>query len=218
MRIYLQLSRNTQPIPFNYAQYLAGAIHKWLGENDEHGQISLYSFSWIQNTNSTTKGIWLSPSSYFFFSAHHELLVKKLLHGIRTDPEWAFGSRVTDVQILPDKTFSNRERFAIASPVFIKRKENNKEKYFTYEDQQCDDLLTETLKNKLQVAGIPAEGVKIYFDRTYPKARTKLSQYRSIHHKVSVCPVIIEGTPQQISLAWNSGIGNSTGIGYGALS
>ncbi|MET6998390.1 CRISPR-associated endoribonuclease Cas6 [Chitinophaga defluvii] len=219
MRIYLQLSRNTQLIPFNYHQYLAGAIHKWLGKNGEHGQISLYSFSWIQNTKSTAKGIHLSPASYFFFSAHDELLLKKLLRGIRTDPEWAFGSRVTEVQILPDKTFSNRERFTTASPVFIKRKgENNKEKHFTYEDQQCDLLLTETLKHKLQVAGISTEGVKIYFDRTYTKAKAKLSRYRSIHHKVSVCPVIIEGSPQQISLAWNSGIGNSTGIGYGALS
>jgi len=79
-------------------------------------------------------------------------------------------------------------------------------------------LINWDLKNKLQAAGISAEGVKIYFDRTYSKARIKLSQYRSIHHKVSVCPVIIEGTPQQISLAWNSGVGNSTGIGYGALS
>jgi CRISPR-associated endoribonuclease Cas6 len=219
MRIHLHLSKNEQIIPFNYHQYQAGAIHKWLGENEEHGQLSLYSFSWLKNTSTADQGLHLTTSSYFFFSAYDESLVKKLLIGIRKDPAWAFGSYVTEVQIVPDKTFTHKERFLAASPVFIKRViEPNKEKHYTFEDQQSDALLTETLQNKLAAAGIAPDGVKIYFDRTYTGAKTKLSRYRNIHHKVSVCPVIIEGTPQQISLAWNSGIGNSTGIGYGALS
>jgi CRISPR/Cas system endoribonuclease Cas6 (RAMP superfamily) len=29
--------------------------------------------------------------------------------------------------------------------------------------------------------------------------------------------VIIKGTPEQLAFAWNVGLGNSTGIGFGAL-
>ncbi|MGN9307593.1 CRISPR-associated endoribonuclease Cas6 [Enterococcus faecium] len=55
------------------------------------------------------------------------------------------------------------------------------------------------------------------FDRTYYAAKTKLVYYKNIGNKTSICPVIIEGTPEQIAFAWNVGVGNSTGIGFGAL-
>ncbi len=47
MRIYLQLSANREIVPFNYQQSLVGAFHKWLGENELHDDISLYSLSWL---------------------------------------------------------------------------------------------------------------------------------------------------------------------------
>ena len=38
-----------------------------------------------------------------------------------------------------------------------------------------------------------------------------------IKNKASICPVIVKGTSEQIAFAWNVGVGNSTGIGFGAL-
>jgi hypothetical protein len=43
MRIYLHLTPNTEPVPFNYQRALVGTFHRWLGENELHDDISLYS-------------------------------------------------------------------------------------------------------------------------------------------------------------------------------
>ncbi|MCW3464397.1 CRISPR-associated endoribonuclease Cas6 [Chitinophaga nivalis] len=219
MRCYLKLSRNERSLPFNYQQYLTGAIHKWLGNNDEHGKLSLYSFSWIKNLQQTTTGFNLTATSSFFFSAHEETLVRQLLKGVAADPAVCFGSQVTAVDIVSGRQFSSQEKLWVASPVFIKRKAiNEKVKHFTYEHPESSQYLTETLQKKLQVAGLDHTGVAVRFDDHFSGSKTKISTYRDIHNKVSICPVIINGSPEQIAFAWNVGLGNSTGIGYGALS
>lgn len=51
----------------------------------------------------------------------------------------------------------------------------------------------------------------------YSGKRIKLMTYKGIKNKASMCPVIIKGTLQSKQFAWNVGIGNSTGIGFGAI-
>src|SRR5450432_2694610 len=127
MRLYLRLTKNKELIPFNYQPYLTGALHKWIGDkNDIHDRLSLYSFSWLQNVDVINgKGILLKNDSYFFISAYDELLIKKILKGIISDPEVCFSATVFDVQIVEDPTFSNAEKFFVASPVFIKKRFDN---------------------------------------------------------------------------------------------
>jgi CRISPR-associated endoribonuclease Cas6 len=219
MRLYLKLSRNKEIIPFNYQPYLTGAIHKWIGSKNEiHDSLSLHSFSWLQNVNiKNNQGINLTEESYFFISAYNELLIKKILKGILADPELCFGSRIHDVQVADDAQFSTKERFFAASPVFIKRRFDNKEKHITYDDPKSSMFLTETLQKKLVTAGLSAENVNVAFDNSYHSAKTKVINYKEIGNRVNICPVIIKGAPEQIAFAWNVGVGNSTGIGFGAL-
>ena len=77
--------------------------------------------------------------------------------------------------------------------------------------------MTQTLQTKLKKADLNPEGVKVSFDKTYRNPKTKIIRYNGVDCKASMCPIIIEGTPDQIKFAWNVGIGNSTGIGFGAL-
>lgn len=218
MRLYLKLTRNKEIIPFNYQPYLTGTLHKWIGvDNKEHNSLSLYSFSWIQNAEAKSKGINLTRDSYFFISAHDDSLIKLIVKGILINSSVFFGSSVSDVQIGGNREFSNKETFFTASPVFIKRRFDNNEKHITYNDPNADSYLTETLQKKLRIAGLPEEGVTVSFDKDYHCARTKVISYKTIGNKVNICPVTIEGTPEQIAFAWDVGIGNSTGIGFGAL-
>jgi CRISPR-associated endoribonuclease Cas6 len=218
MRLYLQVTRNSKPISFNYQSYLTGAIHKWLGDNEHHGALSLYSFSWFENvTIRKNTGIMLDNNSYFFISAFEEKLLKKIVNGVMIDPTLCFGSEVTGIQIKDTPAFSSTERFFIGSPVFIKRRFDNREKHITFDHPQCNDYLTETLQKKLKAANLPFENLQVRFDPTYSSPKTKVIKYKEISNRVNICPVIIEGTPEQIAFAWNVGIGNSTGIGFGAL-
>ena len=218
MRLHIKTSKSNQKIDFNYQALLTGCVHKWLGENNvEHGKMSLYSFSWFQNVEVLKSGIKLKNGSYFYLSFHDEQLAKTVLKNILQQPEMFAGARVVDVMIEETPVFSSKERFLLASPILIKRFIDDKEKHYTYLDEVSDQLMTETLKTKAEIAGINSDGLKVSFDREYHSPKTKIISYKNIQNKVNVCPVIIEGSPEMIGFAWNVGLGNSTGIGFGAL-
>jgi len=218
MRIYLHLTKNRELIPFNYQPFLTGALHKWLGkENIEHGNVSLYSFSWLQYADTTKEGINLKRGSNFFISAYDEALIKSIVSGIMADPSVCFGSTVSSVDVMETPIFTDVHRFNLASPVFIRRFEGEKNNHISYDDEMASFYLTETMQHKLTLAGLPPDNVKVSFDKTCPNPRTKVITYKGIGNRVNLCPVIVEGTPEQIAFAWNVGVGNSTGIGFGAL-
>jgi CRISPR-associated endoribonuclease Cas6 len=218
MRLYLKLTKNKEIIPFNYQHLLTGAIHKWIGEeNKEHGDVSLYSFSWLQKANTNNKGIILTRDSYFFISTFKDDLLKAILKGVLENPFVCWGSEVYDAQIMETPEFGTKEHFLLASPVFIKKRFDDKQKHIAFNDELSGKYMTETMSKKLSVAEMSSEGLSIEFDKNYPNPKTKLIHYNEIKNKANICPVIIEGSSEQLAFAWNVGVGNSTGIGFGSL-
>ena len=201
MRIYLNLKRNNKIVPYNYQNLLTGAIHKWLGkDNSEHGQAGVLSFSWLQNTKATNEGINLSDDSFFFISAWDDSIIKKIVSGIANAPE-----------------FENSTRFLMASPVLLKWRDNGILRYVTIEDEDFEEKLNINFKNKLQNTGLNTNGFKISIDPDSTYRQTKMVTYNGIKNRASLVPIVIEGTTEQITFAWSVGLGNSTGIGFGAL-
>ncbi len=220
MRIYLKLSPNKEIVPFNYQQNLVGAFHRWLGENELHDQLSLYSLSWLQGgrINNKNSGINFKNGTTFFISAPREELLKDLLSGIFKGTHIRWGMHVQEIIIKVTPHFGAKQRFLTSSPVFIQRtiKDSREKKFYFYNDSISNDLLTETLQNKLKKGGLSTD-VSVKFDSNYHHPKTKKITFNNIDLKASSCPVIITGDPESVSFAWNVGIGNSTGIGFGSL-
>jgi CRISPR-associated endoribonuclease Cas6 len=124
---------------------------------------------------------------------------------------------VAELTIVQDPNFGIVKRFEVASPIFIKRHVGDRTKFYYYNDDEANALMTETLVNKLKKADLNHENVSVEFDKTYRNPTKKGTTYKGIKSIGSICPVIIKGTPEQIAFAWNVGLGNSTGIGFGAL-
>lgn len=204
-------------ISFNYQPIITGAVHKWIGRNDVHDDISLYSFSWLMGGVASKGGLRFPNGGRFFVSSYDVDLLKRMIQGIQTDSTIGQGLNVKEVLIQEQPAFQQEETFFCASPVLIKRRDGESEKHYTFKDKESDDYLTETLQTKLIKAGLSGEGVSVRFDKTYHSPKTKVIYYKSIGNRVNLCPVIISGTPEQLSFAWNVGVGNSTGIGFGAL-
>jgi CRISPR-associated endoribonuclease Cas6 len=217
MRIFISLKSNNQLVPFNYQQFITGAIHKWLGENIWHNQTSLYSFSLLIGGQKKGNKLHFPKSTGFFFNAHETQMIKNLISGIQVDPQINFGLSVNEIQIRETPVFGNRHVFFVQSPVLVKRKVDNREVHYTYNQPESEILLTETLATKLDKAGLPREGINVQFDKGYAGAKTKVIYYNNIGNRANLCPVIVEGSPEQIEFAWNVGVGNSTGIGFGSL-
>jgi len=217
MRLHLRIKPSRETIPFNHQHLLTGTIHKWMGRNEEHGKLSLYSFSRLTYGKTTTNGLKFESGSNFFISAHEDETIKKLITGIRLDPKLFNGLEVSEIMIQEKPELIDVEHFALASPIFIKRRVNDKIEHLKFDDPKSSEYLVETLKSKMAIAGINDNSLQIQFDTSYQRASTTLVTYKNIKNKANWCPVIIKGKPETKLFAWNVGLGNSTGIGFGAL-
>jgi CRISPR-associated endoribonuclease Cas6 len=217
MRIYLKIRTTNKVIPFDHQPLLTGTIHKWLGWNEEHGEVSLYSFSQLTDGKVVSGGFKFDRGTSFFFSSYDSDLIKKLISGIQSDPTMFCGLMVFEIIIQEDPDLSGRTLFQVASPIFLKRRNGEKIDHIIYNDDRADDCLKETLLTRMGKAGLTDESLEIGFDKFYPKAGTKKVTYNNVQNRASWCPVIIDGKPETKLFAWNVGLGNSTGIGFGAI-
>lgn len=217
MRIHFKIQSSNGLIPFNHQHLLTGTIHKWLGSNKEHGQVSLYSFSSLANGKASKKGLYFENGTNFFFSSYSDILIKRVIDGARKDPFMFHGLDVNEIIIEEDPDFTSREIFFLASPVLIKRSEGLKTEHILYNDPRADKLLEDTIRTKMKEVGLEDDSFTINFISNYPTAKYKLIAYNKIQNKVSICPVIITGKSQTKRFIWNVGLGNSTGIGFGAI-
>lgn len=215
--MYLKIKSDGSVLPFEHQALLTGTIHKWLGWNEEHGDISLYSFSRLEGGKKGKNGLSFEKGSSFFFSSYDDNLIKNLIRGIQNEPEMFHGLIVSEIIILENPDLSTQELFHVASPIFIKRKIDEKVEHILFNDLRANQYLKETLITKMTKAGIIDETLEIAFEQNYPKAGTKLISYKGIKNKTNWCPVIIKGEPETKLFAWNVGLGNSTGIGFGAI-
>lgn len=216
MRLYIKLTKNTEIIPFNYQELLTATIHNWLGhDNKYHGGSGVFSFSWLQNTKANKLGIDLTKDSYFFVSSVDNDFIKDLLSGIMSSPEMFCGSSAYDVAMREAPEFEGRERFLMASPLLLKSKTDKR--YLTYMDDDFEKALTDNVKVRLEKGGLSSEGVSVKLDPDSSYRTTKMVNYKSISNKTTLAPIVVEGSREQLQFIWLSGIGHSTGIGFGAL-
>jgi CRISPR-associated endoribonuclease Cas6 len=218
MRIHIRTTPNRELVPFNYQHKLVGTLHKWLGTNDLHGNPAEYSFSWLLNAKPEENGLNYPNGAKLFISFYDDSYLKQVVKSILDDAEMCYGMRVTDVTIEEHPDLTDKTRFQYASPIFIRRFEGEKNIHYTFEDENAGKFLEETLLHKMELAGLPKdESLKMKFDVSNSKPKIKIIDYRGIKSRVNLCPVIIEGKPETKLFAWNVGLGNSTGIGFGAI-
>ena len=221
MRLHFILSPNQQPVPFAYQHYLTGAFHKWLGRrNDLHDSLSLYSLSWLYHGHAKDGAIEFPRGAHWFLSVYDESRIETIVNNALADPEVCYGMRVIRIEQQETPVFGSYYAFKVGSPILAKSKEvDGKVKHYIYSDPEADATLTATLRHKIDCAGLgaPHNQVTVRFDRSYRAPKTKLVTIKDIANRASICPVIIEGTPEAVAFAWNVGIGHGTGIGFGCL-
>lgn len=220
MRLCLKTTPNSIVVPFDYQKNLAGVLHKWLGQNDMHDAISLYSFSWLHGGTATSEGVNFKNGASWFLSFFDDSKLKTIMSAILKDPKMFCGMRVIDIVIKETPDLSDVELFYLASPVLIKFRnmETGKTTHYTYDDSQSSDLLKETVLHKMKDAGLPLDDtLEIFFNKEYIGKKIKYVNYKNVRNKSCLCPVFIKAKNETKQFIWNVGIGNSTGIGFGAI-
>lgn len=221
MRLHLRLTPNSKPVPFNYQHQLTGALHKWLGENELHDKISLYSFSWLRGKADRVDGGLNFPNgAKWFISFWEDEYTEKLKNGILNKPEVIWGLKIEKIKEQAIPEFGEDYRFKVASPVLVRsNQDDGSRKHLLYNEKEADEILTRRMKAKLEEANFneTESNISISFDRRYPNPQTKLVDIKGTKLRANVCPVKIKGSPEAVKFAWNVGVGELTGSGFGAL-
>ncbi len=219
MRLYLKIRTTGTIIPFDHQHLMAGTIHKWLGEdNPYHGQPSLFCFSNLKIGQVAEDGFVIQDESEFFISSCDNQFLGRILEGVQRDPEMFFGLCVNEVYLIPTPDLSNRVVFYPASPILIKRRIGDRVAHVTFRDPTAGELLKETLLTRMKQAGKSfSDDFQIHFNTHFPRAKTRLVNYKGVGNRANICPVIILGNNEVKQFAWEVGLGNSTGIGFGAI-
>ena len=225
MRLNLTLSPNTDPVPFDHLHRLTGALHKWLGpDNNLHDGPSLYSMGWLTGGRGADGALQFPDGARWRLTFYDAGAAKTVLEGLLQDPSVFAGMRVVEAQQQAPPSFSGGYRFEVDAPVLARRRrEDGTREYLLYDDERADDALTRTLRGKMEAAGLDVDrgAARVRFDRESSDAHTKLATLKKggheIKHRGSWCPVIVEGPPAAVRFAWCVGAGELTGSGFGAL-
>src|SRR6266478_5759984 len=209
MRLHFNLTPNRRPVPFDYQHSLTGTFHKWLGENDLHDHLSLYSLSWLDGGRLQQGALDSPEGARWFISIFDESLAEAIVNTALSAPNICCGMRVNSIEQQTTPDFGPCHMFRVGSPVLVRSKEiEGRVRHYIYSDPEADEALTGTLRHKIATAGLGDEhmGVTVKFDRDYGNPKTKLVKIKNTSNRASICPVIVEGTPRAVSFAWDVGV------------
>ena len=158
MRLNLTLSPNTEPVSFNHLHRLTGALHKWLGsDNDWHDGISLYSFGWLEGGRAEDGHLTFPEGARWRLSFHDDSAAQQVQNGILQDPAVFAEMRVVEAQAQTTPSFADRYLFKVDAPVVARRRrKDGSREYLIYDDDRADRALTQTLRAKMRAAGLGA--------------------------------------------------------------
>jgi len=126
MRLHFNLTQNTETVPFDYQHFLIGTFHKWMGWNEIHDELSLYSLSWLQGGKMVEGGFDFPNGAKWFISFWDETIGKQLIMSAMKNPDVCCGMIVKEIQMQNTPQFGIKERFNVSSPVFIRKYDENK--------------------------------------------------------------------------------------------
>lgn len=202
----LQIHIKPKVLDFGYHDELVDKFHFWNRHQNDHNDLSLYSYSWIRGVRQ--QGDKLVPvAKYMVWTVGLHQGAEKFVKAIASDPE-VLGS---DVYMLTkrDPLYKGRDIMQLTSPVLLKKEK----KFLKPFDPGSDEIINRIMKKKIAAAGLDGE-LEMHF---FAGGRSKLINISSINNKAHFGMVNIKGDPQLVEFARTVGIGHSTGCGFGAL-
>lgn len=223
MKFRIHLTANQASIPFNYAHKLCGIFHQWMGPNDLHNIMSLYSLGWLSGPGKAEKGaLWFKDGAHWDIGIYDDAVAERLVRGLLLKDFEFYSMAIRKVEKLALPDFSDgKHRFLTNSPVLLRRTEDDRSKTFILYNQPEESraMLTRIWRHKLKEAGKEAlaDRVSASFDQAFRRPKTRLIDIKGIKNKGSVCPVIAEGPSEALEFLWETGAGELTGTGFGSL-
>jgi CRISPR-associated endoribonuclease Cas6 len=223
MKFKVLLSPNREVVPFDYMHKLTGVFHYWLGPNDLHGILSLYSISMLQGgTLDVSKaGFNFPEGAWWEIGIHNAEIAERLIKGLLLKPPVFYGMEVRKVERLRAPEFRNRKFvFRANSPILLRKNtDKDRREFVLFDHPEATLCMHRVMDHKLEAAGLKDKvgQYALYFDAGFNNPKTKLIRYKETDLKGSVCPVVAIGSSEFMDFAWSVGVGELTGSGFGSM-
>lgn len=222
MRLFLQMTPNAQPVPYNHLDLLGEQVKAWMGDRwRQPDDQNLLSFGWLCGGRSVDGHLDFEQGAEWRLSFYREDDAMHVQRRIEQNPRFLFGMEVKEVTVMPEPNFGQTRRFLTdMGPILVQHPgPDARPAYLLWSHAQAGAVLTSGLRSRLEQAGFAGEhlGVKVSFDRSFRRAHSKRVALNGEQHRGSVCPVFITGTPEALAFAWTVGVGDLTVYGFGAL-
>ena len=229
MKLRIEFTPNTEPVPFTYVTNLNGYLHKILGsDNKYHDEISLYSTSFLHNGKISRDKKYLNfpNGAHWFISSPDKEFIMDFISNVYNNTEFAFGMELLSVEIINLELINHGDYyiFNTLSPILLKQRDfvTRKNIYYTYEDdiKTTSELMKSIIIKKSEKIGlfIKPTDFEISFNYEYEQTKIKWITVKSVHNKTSVCPIFIKTSNSEIAkFISDVGVGHSTGSGFGFL-
>lgn len=221
LKFKVHLGANREAVPFNYAHRLCGIFHHWLGPNELHSMMSLYSLGWLHGGRASNGALQFPQGAFWEIGIYDSEIAERLVRGLLIKEFHFHGMPLRKAERIPPPDFnSGYARFMAGSPVVIRRVEDDRSRtHLTFEHEDSSAALTRVIRKKWTEAGrdVSECTLQLRFDPAYRNPKTKLVDIKGIKTRGSLCPVEATGTPDELQFLWTVGAGELTGVGFGSM-
>ena len=226
MRIIVNFSVNTIPVPTNNQGHINSYIHNCLGRNNPfHDTPSNYSISGLIGStfNPDTNTLDFPNGGKIIISSQDNTFLNQLLTGIMTNGYLNWGMNYINIDFINETFYDGFNQFYTLSPILLKEKvADGKYKYVTINDPDFDNILTTRTLNKLiklNEVGNLKLNLKNFKITTSTNGKNKVKKVavKNVVNHTSLCILTINCNKKVAELLYNIGIGQSTGSGFGCI-
>lgn len=226
MRIIVNYTKNTSPVPTDNQKYINSYIHKCLGKDNEyHNSVSNYNISKLLGStyNPDTKTLDFPNGGRIIISTKDNEFLNLILTGIMTNPALICGMEYVNIDFINETFYDGYNQFFTLSPILIKEKtEEGKYRYVTINDPDFEEIITSRTLRKLETInakenlGLNLKNFKMVLS-TNGKNKTRKVAVKNVVNVANECILTITCNKKVAELLYNIGIGQSTGSGFGCV-
>lgn len=238
MRLIINFSKNTKPVPFENREHVLGYVHNCLKNIKTHLPITELCISHlcggkhIPNTNTLN----FSNGGYIVVTSQNTELIGKLITGSLMNKNFICGMARQDFDPIEESFVDGWNNFSTLSPFIIRQKIYNK--YIVFNDEKFIKKASDSTKEKLEILSQPEfnDAVTKHMKNKLLKINPELNlndfkivipihpghkiKEETIHsntHYANQCHLNIFCDNKTANLLYNIGIGQLTGSGFGTI-
>lgn len=221
MRIKVNFTKNTTPVPIVNQAIMNSYTHKCLGPNNKyHDTPSDYCISSLMGgkLDAAEQTLSFEKGGYIIISSLDQEFIDTMILGIIKNQTIGFGMKFCGIDHIQEKFYNGYNKFATLSPFIIKIKEGDESVFVTLHDPDFEEILEEYLKFKINKIK-PNWNLK-HFRAYVPDNDThkvKTIMVKNVKNLANQCHVVLDCNKEVAELLYNIGIGKSTGSGFGTI-